>query len=94
MIRSFKGNLAEMILSNRRVPKGIPVSFAKVARRKLIQLNNAAGLADLAAQPGNRLELLKGDFVGKHSIRINDQWRIVFRWTDVGPEDVEIADYH
>lgn len=94
MIRSFKGNLAEMILSDRRVPKGFPVSFAKVARRKLIQLNNAAGLADLAAPPGNRLEPLKGDFVGKHSIRINDQWRIVFRWTDTGPEDVEIADYH
>jgi len=57
-------------------------------------LNNAAGLADLAAPLGNRFEPLKGDFAGKHSIRINDQWRIVFRWTDAGPEDVEIADYH
>ena len=94
MIRSFKGDLAEMILNDRRIPKGFPTSFAKVARRKLIQLNNAGDLGDLAAPPGNRLETLKGKFACKHSIRINDQWRIVFRWTDVGPEDVEITDYH
>ena len=59
-----------------------------------MQLHNAAKLGDLAAPPGNRLEALKGDLAGKHSIRINDQWRIVFRWTDAGPEDVEIVDYH
>ena len=94
VIRSFKGNLAEMILSDRRIPKGFPVSFAKVARRKLIQLNNVVGVADLSAPPANRLEPLKGDFAGKHSIRINDQWRVVFRWTDAGPDDVEISDYH
>ena len=51
-------------------------------------------LADLAVPPGNRLEGLKGDLAGKHSIRINDQWRIIFRWTEAGPEDVEIVDYH
>lgn len=94
MIRSFKGKLAEMILDDRRVPKRFQTSFAKVARRKLIQLNNAGALGDLAAPPGNRLEALRGDLAGLYSIRINDQWRIVFRWTASGPEDVEITDYH
>jgi proteic killer suppression protein len=59
-----------------------------------VQLNNAVVLADLAVPPGNRLEALKRDLAGKHAIRVNDQWRIVFRWTEAGPEDVEIADYH
>jgi len=68
--------------------------LARVARRKLVQLNNATGLGDLSVPPGNRLEALKGNLAGKHSIRIKDQWRIVFRWTDAGPEDVEIVDYH
>jgi proteic killer suppression protein len=57
-------------------------------------MNNAAGIRDLAVPPGNRLEAMKGDRRGQHSIRINDQWRIVFRWTKDGPEDVEIVDYH
>jgi proteic killer suppression protein len=94
MIRSFKGKLAEAILQGRQVPKGISVALAKVARRKLVQLNNAGALGDLAIPPGNRLEALKGNRVGRHSIRINDQWRIVFRWAAGGPEDVEIVDYH
>ena len=94
MIRSFKGNFAEAILRERRLPKGFPSGLAKVARRKLVQVNNAGALHDLAVPPGNRLEALKGDLRGKHSIRINDQWRLVFRWTDVGPEEVEITDYH
>ena len=94
VIRSFKGKLAEMVLRDRQVPKGFPTSFAKVARRKLVQLNNAGVLGDLAVPPGNRLEVLTGNLAGKHSIRINDQWRIVFRWTDVGPEEVEITDYY
>ena len=94
MIRSFRGALAELILNQRRVPKGFPTGVAKVARRKLVQLNNAAVLGDLAAPPGNRLEALRGDLAGKHSIRINDQWRIVFRWSEQGPEQVEIVDYH
>ena len=94
MIKSFRGARAELILQQRRVPKGFPTDIAKVARRKLVQLNNAAVLGDLAAPPGNRLEVLRGDLTGRHSIRINDQWRIVFRWTDEGSEQVEIVDYH
>jgi toxin HigB-1 len=94
MIRGFRGKWAETILNDRRIPKGLPVGLAQVARRKLVQLNNAAALSDLAVPPGNRLEALKGDLVGKHSIRINDQWRIVFRWSAAGPDDVEIVDYH
>lgn len=94
MIKSFKGLWAESILQGRKVPKGFPANLAKVARRKLVQVNAATVLGDLASPPGNMLEALKGDLKGKHSIRINDQWRIVFRWTDTGPEDVEIADYH
>ena len=94
MIRTFKGKLAEAILRGRQAPKGFSFAVAKVARRKLVQLNNAGVLGDLSVPPGNRLEALKGDLAGKHSIRINDQWRIVFRWTAAGPEDVEIVDYH
>ena len=71
-----------------------PANLAKVARRKLIMVDAATFLEALNSPPGNRLEALKGDLAGKHSIRINDQWRIVFRWTDAGPEDVEIIDYH
>ena len=94
MIRSFRGPLAEAILRGRLAPKGFSSTLAKIARRKLVQLNNAARLGDLAVPPGNRLEALQGNFAGKHSIRVNDQWRIVFRWTSAGPEDVEIVDYH
>jgi proteic killer suppression protein len=94
MIRSFKGKFAETILVERKVPKGFPQSIAKVARRKLVQLNNAVVLTDVAVPPGNQLEALKRDLAGKHSIRVNEQWRIVFRWSDAGPEEVEIVDYH
>jgi len=94
VIRSFKGDLDRIILNDRRVPKGFPTNLAKVARQKLIQLNNAGALGDLAVPPGNRFEALMGKFAGKHSIRINDQWRIVFRWMGNGPEEVEITDYH
>ncbi len=94
MILSFKGKFAETILRGRQAPKGFSFALAKAARRRLVQLNNANALGDLSAPPGNRLEALKGEFAGKHSIRINDQWRIVFRWTAAGPEDVEIVDYH
>ena len=65
-----------------------------VATRKLTQLDAAATLDFLRSPPGNRLESLKGDRKGQHSIRINDQWRICFRWTDAGPEEVDIIDYH
>jgi toxin HigB-1 len=94
MIRSFRGKWAEAILVSRVVPKGFPTGLTAAARRKLVQLNNAVVLGDLAVPPGNKLEALKGNLSGRYSVRINDQWRIVFRWTDVGPEDVEILDYH
>jgi proteic killer suppression protein len=94
VIRSFKGKFAELILQGRTVPKGFPANLAKAARRKLIMVDSAGFLEALNSPPGNRLEALKGDLAGKHSIRINDQWRVVFLWTDAGPEDVEIVDYH
>ena len=94
VIRSFKGKFAELILQGRVAPKGFPANLARVARRKLIMVDSADFLEALKSPPGNRLEALKGDLAGKHSIRINYQWRIVFRWTDLGPEDVEIIDYH
>jgi proteic killer suppression protein len=62
--------------------------------RKLLILDAATVLADLRSPPGNHLEALQGDRRGQHSIKINDQWRVCFRWTDAGPEDVEIVDYH
>jgi toxin HigB-1 len=94
MIRSFKGKFAEAILRGREVPKGFSFSLSKIARRKLVQLNHAGTLRDVALPPGNRLEALKGNLASRHSIRVNDQWRIVFRWTAAGPEEVEIVDYH
>lgn len=94
MIKSFKGKFAEIILQGRKVPKGFPADLAKAARIKLIMVDAAGFLEALKSPPGNRLEALKGDLSGKHSIRINDQWRVVFRWTEAGPEDVEIIDYH
>lgn len=69
-------------------------SIAKVATRKLTQLDAAATLEFLRSPPGNHLEALTGGRKGQHSIRINDQWRLCFRWTDAGPEGVEIVDYH
>jgi len=69
-------------------------AIARVAARKLTALSAAEKLLDLAVPPGNRLEALKGKGEGWHSIRINDQWRIIFRWTDQGPELVTIVDYH
>jgi proteic killer suppression protein len=94
VIRGFKGKFAETIFRDRAVPKGFPADVAKVARRKLVMVNNAGVLEDLKSPPGNRLEALRGELEGRHSIRINDQWRIVFRWTANGPDEVEIVDYH
>jgi proteic killer suppression protein len=71
-----------------------PSSLWAIARHKLDQLNAVVSLASLRLPPGNRLESLKGDRAGQFSIRINDQFRICFEWTDAGPADVEIADYH
>ena len=67
--------------------------FARQAARRLVLLDSAETLGDLAALPSNRLEALRGDRAGQHSIRINAQWRVCFRWTDDGPHDVEIVDY-
>jgi proteic killer suppression protein len=94
VIKSYTGKFAEAILEGREAPKGFPADLASVARRKLVMVNNAVRLDDLRSPPGNRLEALRGNLAGKHSIRINDQWRIVFRWAEGGPEDVEIVDYH
>ena len=72
----------------------LPPDIQGVALRKLRMLNQARRLDDLRVPPNNRLELLKGNRSGQHSIRINDQWRVCFRWTEGGPDDVEIVDYH
>jgi proteic killer suppression protein len=80
------------LFEGRRVPKF--VNIQSVAERKLAMLDAAKVLADLKSPPGNRLEALSGDRLGQHSIRINDQWRVCFVWTDAGPEAVEIVDYH
>ena len=78
----------------RALPEGFPVQVFAAARRKLEALEAAERLDDLRVPPGNRLEVMSGDRKGQHSIRINDQWRICFRWTNTGPADVEIVDYH
>lgn len=95
MIRSFQGQLAEDLFLNRRsgVTKRFPAELLDVAQRKLQYLHSAARLDDLRRPPGNRLEALRGKSKGKFSIRINDQWRVVFRWSD-GASDVEVIDYH
>jgi proteic killer suppression protein len=92
MIRTFKCQDTESLANGQRVKRFVNISA--VARRKLRQLQISACLDDLKIPPGNRLESLKGDRVGQYSIRINDQWRICFRWTEAGAEDVEIVDYH
>ena len=89
---SFQCKDTETLASGRRV--GRFVSIESVARRKLRQLEIADSLDDLRAPPGNRLEALKGNRAGQYSIRVNDQFRVCFRWTRAGAEDVEIVDYH
>jgi proteic killer suppression protein len=92
MIRSFRCPETEALSKGERVRRFI--NIASVAQRKLRQLQIASRLDDLRVPPGNWLEALKGDRLGQHSIRINDQWRICFRWTGAGAENVEIVDYH
>jgi toxin HigB-1 len=92
MIVSFKDADTEALACGRRVPRFVEIE--SVARRKLRQLQIAASLEDLRMPPGNRLEVLKGDRAGRQSIRINDRYRVCFRWTRAGAEDVEILDYH
>jgi len=92
MIQSFKCKDTEALYEGKSPRKF--KAFMSVAERKLAQLEAAQTLDFLKAPPGNRLEALKGDRKGQHSIRINDQWRICFVWSGVGPVDIEIVDYH
>ena len=92
MIKSFRSSEAEALFNDRLVARFRAVE--RPARRKLLYLNRAQTLRDLMAPPGNRLEALKGDRKGQHSICINDQWRMCFRWSDGHAYDVEIVDYH
>ena len=92
MIASFKDKDTKNLADGKRVAKFR--SFEDVARRKLRQLEIASVLNDLRIPPGNRLEALKGNRKGQHSIRINDQYRVCFTWTDAEAKDVEIVDYH
>jgi proteic killer suppression protein len=94
-IQGFSSRAVERFFLKGVVPKGSGwAGIAKVAARKLDMLDYAHRLMDLKSPPGNRLEALRGDLSGFHSIRINDQWRVIFRWTDSGPTDVDIRDYH
>ena len=93
MIRSFR-NKATALVFKGGLPRGLALELAIAARRKLAMLDAAERLDDLRLPPGNRLEALRGDRSGQHSIRINGQWRIVFVWQDDGAHDVEIVDYH
>ena len=92
MIRSFKCADTAALARGDRVRRFIHI--ADVARRKLRQLEIAGRIDDLKVPPGNRLESLKGKRGGQYSIRINERWRVCFRWVDAGAEDVEIVDYH
>ncbi len=92
MIRSFKDRDTRRFFEGQRV--AAYQGFSGQAVRRLVLLDSAETLGDLAALPSNRLEALRGDRAGQHSIRINAQWRICFRWADEGPCDVEIVDYH
>ena len=94
-IRTFANEAVEAFFEQGRA--GARVGWSGVARivaRKLDMLDYAHELRDLGSPPGNRLEALKGRWRGFHSIRVNDQWRVVFRWTESGPEDVDVVDYH
>jgi proteic killer suppression protein len=93
MINSFRCEATEQIHKGESTPD-LPSDIQKVALRKLQQLDLAQKLDDLRVPPGNRLEPLKGDRKGQHSIRINDKYRVCFVWTESGVEDVEIVDYH
>ena len=93
MIVGFASRETELIWSGRRSRK-LPSDIQPIALRKLRMPNQARVLADLGMPPANRLEALRGNRAGQHSIRINDQWRICFRWSANGVSDVEIVDYH
>ena len=96
MIESFGNRLADDLFHDRttRATRSFPPALRRAARRKLLYLHDAAELDDLRVPPGNRLEALRGQLSGCHSIRINDQWRVVFRWLDGRVRDVAVVDYH
>ena len=96
MIGSFGNQLAEDLYDDKRTKatRQFPPELFRVARRKLLYLHDADQLSDLKVPPGNNLEALKRDLIGYHSIRINDQWRVIFRWKDGNAFDVKVADYH
>jgi len=93
VLRSFGDKETERVWQRQRVRK-LDGDVQRAALRKLLILDAAETLDDLRVPPGNRLEKLKGNRSGSYSVRINQQWRICFSWTDAGPEDVEIVDYH
>jgi proteic killer suppression protein len=93
MIKSFKCKETNKIF-NRTFSKKLPNDIQKIAFRKLRMINRANKINDLKVPPGNRLELLHGDREGQYSIKINNQWRICFKWADQDAYDVEIVDYH
>jgi toxin HigB-1 len=92
MIKNFKDKTTEEFFGGKAIKQFS--GFKRIAERKLTMLDSATELRDLVAPPANRLEKLKGDRAGQHSIRINDQWRICFVWKSDGPYEVEITDYH
>ena len=97
MIRSFRDSATEDLFNgsaSKAARQCLPQQLWRVAARRLDALDQAEALEDLRVPPGNRLEALKGDRQGQHSIRINDQYRICFVWTPAGPENVEVVDYH
>lgn len=93
MIESFASKETEKVFQG-EVSRKLPLPIQKVARRKLLYLDDAEDLVDLYAPPGNRLEKLRGDREGQYSIRINNQWRICFQWINNQAREVEIVDYH
>ena len=96
MIESFGNALAEDLFDDRhsKTTRPFPAELSRAARRKLLYLHDASELKDMRVPPGNRLEKLKGNWKGFYSIRINDQWRVVFRWTGGNKFDVQVVDYH
>ena len=93
-VQSFADKNTKTFFETGKVAKAGWAKVSAIASRKLDMIHYASRLADLKSPPGNQFEALSGDLVGKHSIRINDQWRIVFRWTHAGPAEIEITDYH
>lgn len=94
MIRSFRDKKKTEAVADGKAPKGFPPDLVRSAQRKLFMIEHAVELDDLKTPPGNRLHALGKDRKGQHAIRINDQFRVCFRWVDGQAEDVEITDYH